>query len=247
MPGAHLIVLTLATALTATQPVGPAPASGRAGAPPARVVSAPPPPPSTPIPGGGAPLGGTTAPTTSPSPDGAPPVAAPSAAAPPLAYPVATAPAAPAVPAGLEVEAARYQRLQTATGLDLHNVWTDYARDPRGQRFYDYTRARYRRRLGTGIALSIAGLGLAGAGMALVLVAAAKDTDEAEIDIIGGALVMTAGLCLLAPGAILWPTSQVRLHKLQQAEHAVAARPGLRALGPLVLPRGAGLGLRLAF
>ena len=81
--------------------------------------------------------------------------------------------------------------------------------------------------------------------MAMVLLAADKGTDAGEIDVVGGAMIMTGGLGLLIPGAILWPINQVRLSKLRRAGPAQTA--GLRALGPVVLPRGAGLGVSLAF
>ncbi|WAS97469.1 hypothetical protein [Nannocystis punicea] len=150
--------------------------------------------------------------------------------------------AAPAGPAPAD-EAVVYGDLQARTGLDLERVWTDYQSERRdGQGFYEFARARYRRRLGAGIGLSIAGLGLSAAGLAIVLLAAERDND---VDVIGGALVLTAGLSLAVPGAILWPVSQVRLHKLKQARQT--ARVELRAAGPIALPRGAGLGLGLAF
>jgi len=156
------------------------------------------------------------------------------------------APAPTPAPAPLASEAAVYHDLEQRTGLDLQRVWTDYQTERRvGQGFHEFTRARYRRRLGAGIALSVAGLGLTAAGIALVLVAA--DREGHEVDVIGGALVITAGFGLAVPGAILWPTSQVRLHKLRRARQTAAARVQLRAAGPVVLPRGLGLGLGLAF
>lgn len=192
---------------------------------------------------------------TSAAPTAAPPQAQPSASAanfppPPVPPPPprsqAPAPPATPVPASLASEAAVYQDLQQRTGLDLQRVWTDYQTDHRaGQGFHEFARARYRRRLGVGIALSIAGLGLSAAGIALVLLAA--DQEDREVDVIGGALVITAGFGLAVPGAILWPTSQIRLHKLKQARPAATARLQLRAAGPVVLPRGLGLGLGLAF
>ncbi|PCC67655.1 hypothetical protein SAMN02745121_02291 [Nannocystis exedens] len=151
---------------------------------------------------------------------------------------------APAAPAPAD-EAAVYRDLQARTGLDLERVWTAYLSERRaGQGFYEFTRARYRRRLGAGIGLSLAGLGLSAAGLAIVLLAAERDN---EVDVIGGALVLTAGFGLAVPGAILWPTSQVRLHKLKQARVGALAGVQLRAAGPLALPRGLGFGLGLAF
>lgn len=150
----------------------------------------------------------------------------------------------PVVPAPAD-EAVVFRDLQARTGLDLERVWADYASERRdGQGFYEFTRARYRRRLGAGIGLSLAGLGLGAAGMAMVLIAAERDN---EVDVVGGALVLTAGLGLAVPGAILWPVSQVRLHKLRRARAAALGRVQLRAAGPLALPRGLGLGLGLAF
>ncbi|MCY1007626.1 hypothetical protein OV079_19140 [Nannocystis pusilla] len=109
---------------------------------------------------------------------------------------------APVAPAPAD-EAIVYRDLQARTGLDLERVWTDYQSERRdSQGFYEFTRARYRRRLGAGIGLSIAGLGLAAAGMAIVLIAAERDND---VDVVGGALVLTAGFGLAVPGAILGP------------------------------------------
>jgi hypothetical protein len=155
-----------------------------------------------------------------------------------VATPAAAAPPPPAS------EAVVYHDLENRTGLDLERVWTDYQAERRdGQGFYEFTRARYRRRLGAGIALSLAGLGLTAGGIALVLVASGRD--GAEVDVIGGALIITAGFGLAVPGAILWPVSQVRLHKLKQARQT--ARLELRGLGPVPLRRGIGLGFGLAF
>ncbi|MDC0667198.1 hypothetical protein POL58_05590 [Nannocystis sp. ncelm1] len=228
---------------------------------PASLTGAPP-PPAHEAPAAAAPAAAPTAaspavaPTTA-APTAAPPQsppAAPAASFPPPPVPPppprrqAPAPAPPAtpVPASLASETAVYQDLQQRTGLDLQRVWTDYQTDHRaGQGFYEFARARYRRRLGAGIALSIAGLGLSAAGIALVLLAA--DQEDREVDVIGGALVITAGFGLAVPGAILWPTSQIRLHKLKQARPTAAARLQLRAAGPVVLPRGLGLGLGMAF
>lgn len=133
------------------------------------------------------------------------------------------------------------------SGLDLDDAWEEYARRaPRDQRFIDFARAKFRRKMFTGIGLSLGGLVLVGLGTALVLVASERlATDsEAEIDVTGGALVILGGAALGIPGAILWPVNQVRLHKLRRADAPQANRPHLR---PLALPRGAGLGLSLAF
>lgn len=154
--------------------------------------------------------------------------------------------APPSSPAEAEAEAKSYQRLEARTGLDLTRIWADYPHDRRAdETFYNFTRRRFRRRLGAGIGLSVAGLGLTVAGIAMVLVSASKDTDAAEIDIIGGALVVTLGIGLAVPGAILWPVNQVRLHKLRRA--GPLADVQLRAVGPIALRRGAGLGLALSF
>ncbi|MBZ5712354.1 hypothetical protein [Nannocystis pusilla] len=233
------LVGALASLLLASPAIAPAsPAS----------PAAPPPPPANEA---AAPASPTVAPTTA-APTAAPPPSPPPAATfppPPVPPPPpssqAPAPQVTPVPASLASEAAVYQDLQQRTGLDLQRVWTDYQTDHRaGQGFHEFARARFRRRLGAGIALSIAGLGLSAAGIALVLLA---DQEDREVDVIGGALVITAGFGLAVPGAILWPTSQVRLHKLKKARPATTARLQLRAAGPVVLPRGLGLGLGLAF
>lgn len=221
MLGASLVAFALTTTLAVGQ------------------AAAPPPPPSTPRPG----------PPAAPPAAGAPPVDSPPAAEPAPA-PAATPVPAPAYPPTapdpwLATQNAEFQRLQAATGLELSGTWSDYIRERRTRTFYEFTRTRYRRRLGMGIGFTIGGLGLAAAGMAMVLLAADKSTDAGEIDVIGGAMIMTGGLGLLIPGAILWPINQVRLSKLRKAGPAQTAR--LRALGPLALPRGAGLGLGLAF
>lgn len=159
---------------------------------------------------------------------------------------VLLAPPPPAPGPALEQEAVVYRDLQARSGLDLDDVWTDYLQDRRaGEGFYEFTRARYRRRLGAGLGLSVAGLGLSAAGMALLFTGLERGGDSGEIDVIGGALVLTAGLTLLIPGTILWPINQVRLHKLKQAHST--ARLQLRAAGPVPLQRGLGLGLGLAF
>lgn len=151
-----------------------------------------------------------------------------------------------APPPSLDQEIVVYHDLEARTGLDLGGVWDDYKRERRvGEGFYEFTRARYRRRLGAGIGLAVAGIGLTAAGGALFAFGLNRG-DDGDVDVIGGALVLTAGLALLVPGSILWPINQVRLHKLKRAR-STAARLQLRAAGPVPLPRGLGLGFGLAF
>ncbi|HEY8380256.1 MAG TPA: hypothetical protein VIK91_27390 [Nannocystis sp.] len=123
-------------------------------------------------------------------------------------------------------------------------MWKDYVEQPRRDDFVEFAKKRFRRRLGTGIGFTLGGAALMGAGTAIFIIAGDNDNTA---DAIGGILVMTTGTFLFIPGVVLWPVYQVRLHKLRKAEAKIAARPGLRGLGPIPLPRGAGLGLRLDF
>lgn len=174
----------------------------------------------------------------------APPPPTPPPPRPPVAPPVtATVPAGP-VPLDTYPTA---RAVELRSGLDLADTWQEYARKaPRDQRFIDFARAKFRRKMITGIGLSLGGLVLAGLGTALVLVAAERSEvdSEAEIDVVGGALIILGGAALGITGAVMWPVNQVRLHKLRRADAPQAHRPRLR---PLALPRGAGLGLSLAF
>lgn len=193
------------------------------------------PPPSAPAP--------ATAPATAPPPAStAPPAAPPPTYAPPPGYPPGYPPPAARVTADTYATA---QAIEARTGLDMSDPWRDYVEDARlGERLLDFTRKRFRRKMIKGIVLTGVGAALAGAGMALVLVSADRvdADDEAVIDVVGGALLMTAGLGMLIPGTIIWPLNQIRLKALRRAEAPQALR-----LRPLALPRGAGLGLALDF
>lgn len=171
------------------------------------------------------------------------PAPAPDPPAPPLptSHAVATPPALAARPPGptspITVEYASYRRLEADSGLDLADEWREYHQARAIGTFTQFTRAKFRRKRGVGIGLTVAGVALGGLGLGILMAAALRE-GERDGDLVGGALLLVAGLSLALPGSLVWTVNQVRLHKLRRA--------GV-ALGPRLMPGGGGLGVRLSF
>lgn len=170
---------------------------------------------------------------TAPAPAAAPPPTSHAPAA-PIPSPAARAPG-PTSP--ITAEYASYRQLEAQSGLDLADEWREYHQARATGTFTQFTRAKFRRKRGVGIGLTVAGVALGGLGLGILMVTALRE-DERDGDLVGGALLLVAGLSLALPGSLVWTVNQVRLHKLKRA--------GV-AFGPRLLPGGGGLGVRLSF
>lgn len=155
--------------------------------------------------------------------------------------PAAADPEGPPPPA----EEANYRTLSERTGLDLRGVWQDYLEDrDDGENFIDFTRSKFRKKRTTGIVLLSIGFGVLVFSGAMIGVGVVENED---LQVFAGGFFAAAGVALTIPGGVLLGVYQGRLNTLREAGFALGPRLRLRAAGPLALPRGAGLGLTLAF
>lgn len=156
-------------------------------------------------------------------------------------------------PSGLAIERRLYRKMEQDTGLDLSDAWDDYEEDHEGglrRSFARAVRQRYRNRRGGGIAITIGGLVFsAGSSIYWIYVVGGSEVYEGRIAFtVVGVGVNAIGVAAISVGAWMWSRNQARLNVLRDTGHlAGGPRLRLRSIAPLVLPRGAGLGLRLAF
>lgn len=155
--------------------------------------------------------------------------------------PAAADPEGPPPPA----EEESYRQMSARTGLDLLPIWEDYVDDrDDDESFLDFTRARFRKKRNTGIILLGVSFGLLAFGGGLIAVGL---IDEQELQIALGAAAVIGGVSMAIPGGVLLGVYQGRINTLKETGYALGPRLRLRAAGPIGLPRGAGLGLTLAF
>jgi hypothetical protein len=156
-------------------------------------------------------------------------------------------------PAGLGLQRREQRRMSAATTLDLDDLWADYeedvAEDGERRRFAEYVAGSYRVRRGLGIGLTAFGTALLGTSALWAYLAAVEELDYVPGVFVALSVVSAgAGITGIAIGARIWRRNQLRLNELKGAGFlAGGPRWGLRAAGPVMLPRGAGLGLSLAF
>lgn len=156
----------------------------------------------------------------------------------------------PATPPPAE-EAASYQEIQRNTLIDLSRLWTKYCKQREdGETFRDYASTHIRHRRNAGATVLAGGVAALAAGTT-VLIIALQPTSGAEGDdglgTMFGPLGMSIGAALMTIGGIQLYRNQSRLKRLRAAGYAQTPRLRLRAAAPLALPRGAGVGLAVAF
>jgi hypothetical protein len=183
------------------------------------------------------------------------PAEAPVDAVPEVAAPVREVPLDTETPepAGLGLQRRERRRIAAATSLDLDGLWDDYEEDvdEDGERrgFTDYVAQKYRVRRGLGIGVTIFGAALLGTSVMWGYYAATEELEHLPAFFaVLSAVSAGAGIAGIVVGARIWRRNTLRLDELRGAGFlAGGPRWGLRAAGPIALPRGAGLGLSLAF
>lgn len=155
---------------------------------------------------------------------------------------------------GLQLRLMR--QMETELDLDLTSWWDDYEDDVREdgetRPFPDYVAQKLRVRRGLGI--GVVALGAIMLGSTGFTAWAAHDAFNDGIPIVPGFLVAIAvftaagGVTGIAVGARIWTRNKRRLQDLRGGGFITGGpRWRLRAVAPLVHPRGAGLGLSLSF
>ena len=156
-------------------------------------------------------------------------------------------------PPGVGLERRNYRKMQQDTGLDLSDAWDDYEEDyEEGERgtFARHVQQRYRNRRGGGIGITIGGLAIsAGSSIFWIYVVGGSEVYQGRIAFtIMGVGVNAIGIAAIGVGGWMWSKNQARLNVLRDTGYlAGGPRLRLQSIAPLMLPRGAGLGLRLAF
>lgn len=161
-----------------------------------------------------------------------------------------SAAAAPKPPPPPEEEAS-YWEIQRKTLLNLSRLWAKYRkfRDD-GETFLNYARTHVRHRRNAGIVTLSIGFVAMTVGTTTLIISLQPIPEGADGDNLGtlsGPLMMSVGAAMMTLGGVQLYNNQYRLKRLRAAGYAVSPRLRLRAVGPIALPRGAGLGLALAF
>ncbi|MCY1070891.1 hypothetical protein OV090_39490 [Nannocystis sp. RBIL2] len=151
-------------------------------------------------------------------------------------------------PAGMGKQLREYRKLEAITGLDLSGAWESYEDDVREgetETFLAFARRRFKLRRALGIGVTCWGVVALGFSSYLWVETARAEVFRGQ-GILGFAAAATTagGIGALVTGLILWSRWAAPLRDLRDAGLATRGRP---IVGPLVLPRGGGLGLRLAF
>lgn len=158
--------------------------------------------------------------------------------------PAAADPEGPPPPA----EEASYREMAQRTGLDLKGAWEDYLEDrDDGESFREFARGYFRKKRTGGIVMLSVGTGVIVLGTAMIVLAVVESSKLDDLQMVVGGVMVAGGLGVAIPGAVRLGINQGRLNTLNEAGYALGPRLRLRAAGPLALPRGAGLGLSLAF
>ncbi|MCY1071626.1 hypothetical protein OV090_43180 [Nannocystis sp. RBIL2] len=139
--------------------------------------------------------------------------------------------------------------LEAKTKLDLSREWAAYGQDQDPEPFADYLDRRFRLRRDVGRGLVMAG-GVTFLAGAFALIYGLSDLPDRgrPSKVTGYTLAgITGGLWLV--GGILWGINGKRLDKLETAVLGFGGRGRVRlqTAAPILLPRGAGFGVSLAF
>ncbi|MDC0669392.1 hypothetical protein [Nannocystis radixulma] len=154
--------------------------------------------------------------------------------------------ASAAPPAG---EEQRYRDLEAASKLDLSRDWAAYTSANETEAFADYVDRRFRLRRDVGRGLVMAG-GVTILAATFAWVYGLTDSQpRGRPSVVTGHTLGGISVGLWLVGGILWGVYAKRLNKLEAGTLAFGPRGRVRLQGaaPILLPRGAGLGLSLSF
>jgi hypothetical protein len=179
------------------------------------------------------------------------PFAEASTAAPPEAEAPEAAPLDTEVPepSGMGKQFREYKSVEAITGLDLEGAWESYEDDVRDdgvtEPFVAFARRRFRIRRNIGIGVTCWGIAALGPATYFWVETARTELYEGQ-GVLGFAAAATTAVAISAiiTGAIVWRRFAAPLRDLRDAGLAARGRP---VVAPLPLPRGLGIGLRLAF
>ncbi len=146
-----------------------------------------------------------------------------------------------------EDDAQSYRDLELRSKLDLDKLWHEYQRKGETRPFVRFVEAKYRskRDLGRGLLFGGAGLGVVAA--ALFFLALPRNDLTRMTYASYGLMGVTVGMMIA--GGVLWRKNFLRLERIEETGLALGprGRVQLRAAGPVMLPRGAGVSFGLAF
>lgn len=136
--------------------------------------------------------------------------------------------------------------LEQSTRLDLSSEWAGYERRNAGRSFRQYVEGRWRIRRDIGRGMAMTAASLAVIGTFILFFGLCQEREDGRPLILAGASSLGVAGGLAVAGGALWGAYYRRLERLDDYELTLG-KVRLQSAGPLMLPQGGGLAVRLAF